>query len=366
MFGGFRAVALKEYIHIRRDPFTLFLVLVIPLIQLVMFGYAINTDVKRVRMIVYDADGHRAARDLIAQLENTEIFHLVGRVGSDRELQRAMISGEARVGVKIPVTYSRDLLAERGAMFLVLIDGSDSTVAMQALNAANAVALVHTLRKVVAGRPVVEARPRMLFNPDLRSANFMVPGLLAIILQIATTFLSAFAIVRERERGTLEQLLVTPIRPLALLLGKLVPYYTIGCAQTVIIVLAMRFIFFVPIHGDVLLLFAIAGVFLFTALAFGLLISTAAQNQMQALQMAYAVILPAFLLSGFMFPRESMPLIMRWVGSLVPATYFLQVVRGIVLRGASLAALWPQVAALAAMSAAILFLSVYRFRRTLV
>jgi ABC transporter DrrB family efflux protein len=205
----------------------------------------------------------------------------------------------------------------------------------------------------------------MLFNPDSRSANFMVPGLIAIILQIITTLLTAFSIVREREQGTLEQLLVTPVRPFGLMLGKLVPYGLIGIVETFTVLTVMRLVFDVPIKGSVLLLLSLSILFLFTALAIGLLISTKAQNQMQALQLAWLIMLPSVLLSGFMFPRDSMPVIMRFIGYMVPATHFMEIIRGIVLRGATLVDLLPEVLTLMFMGLVLLVLSAFRFRKKL-
>jgi ABC transporter DrrB family efflux protein len=205
----------------------------------------------------------------------------------------------------------------------------------------------------------------MLFNPDSRSANFMVPGLVAVILQIITTMLTAFSIVRERERGTFEQLLVTPIRPVGLMLGKLVPYGLIGIIETCTVLAVMRLIFDVPINGSLVLLLLLSILFLFTALAIGLLISTKAQNQMQALQLAWLIMLPSVLLSGFMFPRDSMPPIMQAVGFLVPATHFMEIIRGIVLRGATFMDLLPEVTTLAVMGIVLLVLSAVQFHKKL-
>ena len=229
----------------------------------------------------------------------------------------------------------------------MLIDGSDSTVAMQALNVANAIALRKSL-SVVAGTldprmtPPVEARPRVLFNPDMRTPNFMVPGLVGIVMQVVTLFLTAFAIVREKETGTLEQLMVTPVSRFGLMLGKLIPYGLVGALETVMALSIMRFLFGVPIAGSLLLLAGFALIFLFTVLGMGLLISTLANNQMQALQFAFIIMLPSILLSGFVFPQESMPLPIYYIGQLIPATYFIRILRGIILRGAGFYDLWQQ------------------------
>jgi ABC transporter DrrB family efflux protein len=225
--------------------------------------------------------------------------------------------------------------------------------------------LAGELEARMGGLPV-DVRPKMLFNPDSRSANFMVPGLIAIILQMITTMLTAFSVVRERERGTLEQLLVTPVRPFGLMLGKLVPYALIGIFETVSVLAVMRLVFDVPINGSVTLLLSLSVIFLFTALAIGLLISTRAQNQMQALQFAWLIMLPSVLLSGFMFPRESMPVVMQFIGSLVPATHFIEIIRGIVLRGATFGDLFEEVMILSLMGFVLIVLSALRFRKKLV
>ena len=249
---------------------------------------------------------------------------------------------------------------------LVLIDGSDSSIATQSLQVSTSVALTQSLERLLNSSPLpIEIRPKMLFNPDARSANFMVPGLVAIIHQIISSMLTAFSIVRERERGTLEQLLVTPIRPFGLMLGKLVPYGLIGFFETCTVLVVMWLMFDVTINGSVLLLLGLSIIFLFTALAIGLLISTKAQNQMQALQLAWLIMLPSVLLSGFMFPRDSMPVIMRAVGFMVPATHFMEILRGIVLRGATFMDLLPEVVTVAAMGVVLLVLSAVQFHKKL-
>lgn len=366
---GLAATIYKEFIHIRRDPGTLVLTLAIPLLQLVLFGYAINTDVKNLPTVVYDLDQRRAARELIARYRNTDYFRIVGEVRSDRALHDAIVAGRAKVGIKIPADFSERLLADRQATVLVLVDGSDSSIAMNALNVANQVGLRTSLDRLVgtdaAGGPAlpVEVRPRMLFNPDLKSPNFIIPGLIGIIMQNITVLLTAFAIVRERERGTMEQLLVTPIRPLGLMLGKLIPYGTIGFFETCVVLLVMRWAFDVPIHGSLALLLFLSFLFLLPSLGLGLFISTVATNQAQAYQMAFFIIMPSILLSGFMFPRESMPTVMYYLGYLLPVTYFLDILRGIVLRGAGFVHLWPNAVALVAFGIVILTVSSLRFQK---
>ena len=369
MFRGFLPIFHKEIIQISRDPLTLLLMLVVPMLQLMIFGYAINTDVRNIKTAVYDLDHRREARELIDAFQNTDYFLISEYVRSDEELNEAIVAGHVKVGIKIPPDYSDRLATGRQATVLVLIDGSDSSIATQSLTVSTSVGLQQSidlltkrLGQTDAQFPI-EVRPKMLFNPDSRSANFMVPGLVAIILQVITTLLTAFSIVRERERGTLEQLLVTPIKPFGLMLGKLVPYGLIGFFETCTVLTVMRVVFDVPIKGSVPLLLALAVLFLFTALAIGLLISTRAQNQIQAFQLAWLILLPSVLLSGFMFPRNSMPVVMQALGYLIPATHFMEIIRGIVLRGATLKDLLPEVVTLAAMGLVLVVLSAVRFHK---
>jgi len=255
-FRGFGAVFYKEVLHVRRDPATLFFSLVIPLLQMVVLGFGIDTNIRQVNTVVYNADGRRESRELLDRLKNSDTFHIFRSVDNDKDLNDAIIAGRARVGIKIPVDYSDRLIHNMSAQVLVLIDGSDSSVAGQAINVTTAIGLDESLRRVLADRSTfaVDMRPKILFNPDSRSPNFLLPGLTAILLLNVTTFLTAFSIVREKERGTLEQLFVTPVRPMGLLLGKLLPYLAIGFAELCAIVTFMRFVFQVTIHGSVFLL----------------------------------------------------------------------------------------------------------------
>lgn len=376
MFRGLTSVFYKEILQISRDPFTLVLMLLVPMFQLLIFGYAINTDVRNIPTAAYNLDPGPLSRKLLQAFENTDYFRIREQVGSDADLDHAIRKGSVKVGIKIPPDYSARLEAGRPAPVLVLIDGSDSSVATQSMTVSTSVGLSQSMARLLrpggiarprpdipGGELPIEIRPQLLYNPDARSANFMVPGLIAIILQIITTLLTAFSIVRERERGTLEQLFITPVRPFGLMLGKLIPYGIIGFVETCSVLLAMRFVFGVPIHGSLPLLLSLCVLFLIPGLAIGLFISTKAQNQVQALQLAWLIMLPSVLLSGFMFPRESMPLAMRAVGYAIPATHFMDILRGIILRGATLADLLPQTLTLAAMGAAFLAFSALRFRK---
>jgi ABC-2 type transport system permease protein len=279
-----------------------------------------------------------------------------------------IVAGKARVGIKVPVEYSDRLLHQMSAQVLVLIDGSDSSVAGQAINVSNAVGLDESLRRVLPDRDkmAVEMRPKMLFNPDSRSPNFFLPGLTAIMLLNVTTFLTAFSIVREKERGTLEQLFVTPVRPFGLLLGKLLPYLGVGFFELCLILSCMRFLFSVPIHGSVLLLAFLSLPYLFAALSLGILISSKAASQAEAMQLAFLPILPSVFFSGYIFPRETMPAIFRPISYVIPATYFINITRGVILRGAGIRHLWTDGLALFAIGTFLLIVAARRFQNKVI
>jgi len=366
MFRGLWAILKKEIIHIKRDPATRF-IFAIPLIQLLIFGYAIDTDVKNIPTVVFDLDRGAESRQLVQEFANTRYFKLLGEVHSDQELQSAIVSGRAKVGIKIPPDYSADLVNGRQAQVQVIIDGSDSTTALQVLNSSQQLGFLKSLaiEGISPAQFKIDVRPRLLFNPNLESVNFFVPGLIGIILQLVTVFLTAFAIVRERERGTLEQLLVTPVSKGGLIVGKLLPYTAIGFGQTILVLLLMVFLFGVPINGSVALLLFLSAVFLVPALGMGIVISTFARNQSEAMQVSIMFMLPSILLSGFIFPRESMPLPIYLIGFLIPATYYLEILRGIILRGAGIVALWDEALALAGFGIFFMTLSVLRFKKHL-
>lgn len=369
MFRGFTSIVYKESIHIIRDPRTLFLMLLVPGIQLTIFGYAIDLDVEHIPTAVYNLDGRPESRELLDAFTNTGYFDVVAVVGSDDELITAIVRDEAKVGIKIPPDYTDALVRGTPARVQVLIDGSDSNTAMQALTVSNAIASEKTLaimtEKIgLEWEPFVEARPRVLFNPDMRTANFMVPGLVGIVMQVVTMFLTAFAIVREKENGTLEQLMVTPVSRLGLLVGKLMPYAVVGAVETLVVLILMRFLFLVPIAGSLWLLAVFSVIFLFTSLGLGLLISTLAESQVQAIQMAFVVMLPSILLSGFIFPQEAMPYPIYVIGQVIPVTYFIRILRGIILRGAGFDDLWVQGFWLGVIGLSLLAVSTRRFRKT--
>lgn len=367
-FRGFGAVFYKEVLHVRRDPATLFFSLVIPLLQMVVLGFGIDTNIRQINTVVLNADGRRESRELIDRLKNSDTFHVARYVENDRDLNNEIIAGRARVGIKIPVDYSDRLLHQMSAQVLVLIDGSDSSVAGQAINVTTAIGLDESLRRVLQDRAsfAVEMRPKMLFNPDSRSPNFFLPGLTAVLLLNVTTFLTAFSIVREKERGTLEQLFVTPVRPLGLLLGKLVPYLAIGFLELCLILSFMRFVFRVPIHGNVILLAFLSLPYLFVSLSLGILVSSKANSQAEAIQLAFLTFLPSIFFSGYIFPRETMPLFFYLISYLVPASYYINITRGIILRGAGIMHLWLDGLALFAMGSFLLVLAARRFQKKVI
>ena len=369
LFRGFSAVFYKESLHIQRDFSTLFFSLIIPILQMFLLGYAIDTNIRQINTVIYNADGRRESRELLDRLKNSDTFHLIRYVNSDRDLNDAIISGKCRVGVKIPVDYSDRLLHQTGAQVLVLIDGSDSSVAGQAINVTTAIGLDESLRRVLANSSAsfpVEMRPKIFFNPDSRSPNFFLPGLVAVLLLNVTTFLTAFSIVREKERGTLEQLFVTPVRPMGLLLGKLLPYLGIGFFELSMLLVAMRFLFGVPIHGSVILLAFLSLPYLFVSLSLGILISSKATSQANAMQLAFITILPSIFFSGYIFPRETMPKFFYYLSYFVPAAYYINITRGIILRGAGWIHLWSDAVVLFLMGAALLIIAARRFHNKII
>ena len=368
LFRGFGAVFYKEVLHVRRDPATLFFSLVIPLLQMTVLGFGIDTNIRQINTVVYNADGRRESRELLDRLKNSDTFHINRYVQNDQDLNDEIIAGRARVGIKIPVDYSDRLLHKMSAQVLVLIDGSDSSVAGQAINVTTSIGLDESLRRALQNRSsfAVDMRPKVLFNPDSRSPNFFLPGLTAVLLLNVTTFLTAFSIVREKERGTLEQLFVTPVRPLGLLLGKLLPYLVIGFAELCLILIFMRFVFQVPMHGNVILLAILSLPYLFVSLSFGILVSSKANSQAEAMQLTFLTFLPSIFFSGYIFPRETMPTFFYMISYLVPASYYINITRGIILRGAGITHLWIDGLALFAMGAFLLIIAARRFQKKVI
>ncbi|HMG06771.1 MAG TPA: ABC transporter permease [Chthoniobacterales bacterium] len=366
-FRGLGAILFKEFITVLRDPMTLFFMLFPPLIEMIAFGYALDNDVKHMPMAILNEDRTVESRQFLDRFVNTETFRIIGEVQNAEQLASEIRKGRAYIGLQIPPHFTRDLRAGHPAQVQMLIDGSNSTTALQALNTALGVALTQSVEMMMrdSGRRTVpvEIRPQILYNPTMRSPNFFVPGVIGVVLQIGTTFATAMAVVRERERGTLEQLLVSPLSRWGLMLGKLVPYLCIGMLMAVLLFAIMRFVFFVPIAGSVIAMMLSTLVYVFALLSLGLLVATKAENQMQALQMSMTFIMPSVFFSGFIFPRETMPWIFYAIGALLPTTYFIDLMRAIILRGASFLEYWPALGIMSVMAVLLFCVCSLRFRK---
>jgi ABC-2 type transport system permease protein len=365
MWDSFRAIFQKEFLHLRRDRATFALAFGIPLFQLILFGF-IDQTVHNVATVVVDQDRSSDSRELLDRLRATGTFRVVHITENPHDARLDITAGRARIGIVIPPDYHDKRTRRADAKILVLIDGSDSTVSAQALASVNGLVAtmnIEEIRKGVRQADPVAAQPIILFNPDGRTANYIIPGLVAILVQIVAMMLAAVAIVREREKGTLEQLLVTPINPLGLMLGKLGPYLFVGLGEMALILFAMRFGFGVPIRGNLVFLFGMSLIYLFALLALGLFVSTRTKTQAEAQQMAQLFLLPSIFLSGYIFPFEGLPTPLKMFGEVLPATHMVSIMRGVVLRNAGPAELMPHVLALALISTVLVALSVRSFRK---
>jgi ABC-2 type transport system permease protein len=375
MNGRILSIMRKEFIQVKRDPRTLVIIMIVPAMQLLLFGYAVTTNVDHIATVVFDQANDGRSRDLVRAFTNTEYFTVVNHVDSHDEARQAIDRGDARVAFIIPPDFSRNLDSGKVAQLQVMIDGSDPNTASTALFTATGIAQNQAATMVQAslgrsgtGRGMdmpIEIRPNILYNPSMESVNFMIPGLIGLIIQTQAVILTAFAIVREREKGTLEQLIVTPIKSWELMVGKIVPYVIIAFVQVVVAVALGILWFKVPIAGSMTLLMVLSLVFLVGSLGIGLLISTVSQTQNQALQLSMMVMLPSILLSGFVFPREAMPILLYDMGYAVPLTYFLKILRGIALKGIGMEYLWGEVGLLAVFGAVVFTLSAKRFQKKL-
>lgn len=369
------SIVKKEIIQIRRDPPSLVMAFVLPIMMLLIFGYAVTTDVEHINTAVLDQSNSLESRQLVEVFRNTGYFDVGSYVDNFHDMTALIDSGKARVGLIIPPDYTRKLHRNEQAQLQLIVDGSDPLVARTALSTAQVVAQneafalkVKTLRESgipVNLQPAIDLRFRVWYNPNMESMKFNIPGLIGLIMQNITMMLTAFALVRERERGTLEQLIITPVRPAELIVGKLIPYIFIAFIDVLIILGFGTFWFYVPVNGSVFLLLGLSFVFLMGALGLGMFVSTVAKTQLQAMQVSFMIILPSVLLSGFMFPRESMPKIIQIIGYVIPLTYFLRILRGIILKGVGLAYIWQDVLLLTGFGIAILTLSVIRMKKRL-
>jgi ABC-2 type transport system permease protein len=332
--------------------------------ELFMLGYAIDTNVRHIRTVVYDACQTQESRALLRAFETTDDFDVVEMVYRDDELSQRIVAGKAHVAIKIPEDFSRRLAAGETAQVLILVDGSESSVASTAVNVANAIALQESLKAVLGNKPLpIDSRPRVLFNPDTRSANFFIPGLMVFLCQMMASMLTANAIVREKELGTLEQLFMTPVRPVELMVGKLVPYFSLSFVQFLIIAALMWLVFDVPVAGNFFTLLTINVPFVLAALGVGLLISAQATTRDEAMQMVMGTVLPGVFLSGYIFPIDSMPWVLKPVAYLIPMTWMIDAARGVILRGAGWNELWMNAVVLTGMAVAVIALAAVRFKK---
>jgi ABC-2 type transport system permease protein len=365
----------KEFIQIIRDPRTLILVLVIPIMQLFLLGYAATSDVRNVALAVYDQDRSPEARKLLDSFRAADYFRVAYDVDSEQALRDLIDGGEARAGMIIPPDYSERLQSSESAQVAFILDGSDPTVASTALSAAQLIGQQHATQILAerlaqrgqAGviRLPVEIRTQVWYNPDLISAYFMIPGVIAMVLFALTAILTATAVVRERERGTIEQLIVTPIRPWELMLGKILPYTILAFFNVLEVMAIGHYWFKVPIRGDLGLILALSGLFLISTLGIGLLASTFAKTQQEAMLIVWMLLLPALFLSGFFFPLNAMPKVLQWISYVFPLRYYLTIIRSLMLKDITFAAIRPQAIALAIFGLVLMTAAALRFRKRL-
>jgi ABC-2 type transport system permease protein len=357
----------KEFIQMRRDRLTLGMMVGIPAIQLVLFGFAIRTEVRNLPTVVLDESRSAESRAFVAVMANTRNFEIAGTVASRAELEDRLKRGDASAGVVIPPSFETDLKRGRTATAQVIVDAADPMASAAAISGASLAGAARSAELASAsGRgPPLEVRVRPWYNPALRSSTYIVPGIVGVLLSLTMIIITSMAIVRERERGTLEQLVVTPIDRTSLMLGKIVPFALVGYVQMTVVLLLGKLLFDVPIRGSLVLLYAITLAFIVANLALGLLISTLARNQVQAMQLGFFMLLPNILLTGFMFPRAAMPEAAQWLGLIMPLTFYLEVLRGVLLKGVGLEYLWRDAAILTGFAIGLVTVSVGRFRKTL-
>jgi len=371
----FRALIKKEMTHMLRDPRTLVFIFLMPIMQLVLLGYINNTEIRQVPTVVFNQDNEKASRDLLNSFETTDYFSFDYAVYSQEEVYQMIDGSKAKVGIIIPPDFSHNIATRKQADVLVLLDGSDPTIAGAVLSAAALAGQAHGVNvrtQQLSGQGMsgsttspVDVRTSVLYNPDLLASYNLVPGLIAIILFQTATSLTALAIVKERERGTIEQLIVTPIRSWELVIAKIIPFIIVAFGNTILIMALATFLFHVPLRGSFILLFSMVGLFLLPTLGLGLLISTAARTQQQAQLMTMPIMLPAMMLAGVFFPISSLPMFLQVVGKMLPLTYFVFILRSVLVKGVGLEMILPQVAALTVFAIVLLGWAAARFKKTL-
>lgn len=364
----------KEFLQLRRDRRMLPIVFIAPVIQLIILGYAANLDIKNIRTVICDLDRTETSRDFVSKFTNSGYFEVRDHVYNIKDIDRYLDFGQASVAIVIPRKFGSDILAGKPAQLQIIFDGSESTYATAGVQYATIIVNTYSreimvnafarLRGASLRIPSIAPAIRVWYNPDLKSKNFMIPGVLALLLMVMTTLLTALAIVKEKEVGTMEQLIVSPIKPYALIIGKLTPFIIIGMIDIVLVLLVATFVFNVPVKGSVFLLFGLCVVYLMTTLGLGLFVSTISKNQQQAMLGAmFFLMMPMIYLSGFVFPIENMPKAMQYVTYIIPLRYFIVIIRGLFLKGVGIHELWGQALILFIFGLAILSLSVFRFRK---
>lgn len=333
-----KAIAKKELLQIRRDPMSLAMAFLMPVMLLFIFGYAITMDVNNLRTIVYDLDKSSLSRELAAQFRVSGYFTIVGYVDDNKEIDSYLDSGKAQVAISIPHNFSENIKRGESAGLQVIVDGSDSNTATIALGYVTAISELYSQRiKGVRIIPLIDPRIRVWYNPELKSRNFIIPGLIAVIMAVIAALLTSMTISREWERGTMEQLISTPVKTPELITGKMIPYFLIGFIDVILSVLMAVFVFEVPLRGSVVLLLLLSGIFLFGGLSLGILISISAKSQLLSSQISMvATFLPAFLLSGFMYSISNMPEALQIITRIIPARYFVTILKGIFLKGSTI------------------------------
>ena len=371
-FRRTRAMARKEFLHIVRDSRSLAMALAVPVMMLLLFGYALSLDVDRIPTYVYDQDRTPESRELLARFEGSRYFQILGYTDNYRDIELRVDRSECLLGVVVPHRYAQDLLAGRESHVQLLLDGSDSNTASiargyaETVTAAYGAELQSNAQNRRAGAkipPPVDVRLRVWYNADLRSKNFIVPGLIAVIIMIIAALITSLTVAREWETGTMEQLLSTPLRPAELLLGKLSAFFVVGLADMLMTIVAAITIFGVPLRGSVWFVFLSSCIFLFGALCWGILVSTLARSQLLAYQMGLLTsFLPAFLLSGFIYATENMPVVIQAVTYVVPARYFVTLIKGAFLKGTGFAVLWGEVVILLVYAGLVFLLATRKLR----
>lgn len=358
----------KEFIEMRRDRFTLAMLIGIPAIQLVLFGYAVQTDVRNVPTVVLDESRTSQSRRLIDMMANTRNFAIVGTAANRDEVREAIERGDAAAAIIIPPEFATDLKRGHGAQAQVIVDAADPLSSQAAISAATFAGARAGIE--LAARPVptltapVEVRVRPWYNPEGRNSPYIVPGIIGILLTMTMVSITGAAIVRERERGTLEQLVVTPIGKTSLMLGKTIPFAVVGYLQVTVILLLGKLLFDVPMRGSLLLLYLLIAPFIIASLGMGLFISAVTKTQIQAMQLSFFFIMPNILLSGFIFPRSAMPEPAQWVGAALPLTYFLTVMRSVLLKGVEFGDVWREALVLMGFAVLLVGMSVRKFSKT--